>query len=112
MRSRNQMHDTVSASPDRLIWLPLLALMAVALAAGEVRANLHQEARAAGPTRAAFDAPLTVESWCRLHPGAPAGREAPGVRGASAGAETGPGVHSLAAYRFDSRGSRIVHAPR
>lgn len=60
------MTTTASSSlgPDRLIWLPLFALMAVALVAGQARANLHVEARSA--PAAAFDDAYTAEAWCRM----------------------------------------------
>lgn len=34
-----------SRHPDRLIWLSLLAVMAIALIASQAQANLHAEAR-------------------------------------------------------------------
>ena len=66
-------------SPDRLIWLPLFVLMAVALIAGQARANLHAEARAAVAASASFDDPRTAEAWCRMHMDALLGEDAVGV---------------------------------
>lgn len=54
-------------NPDRLIWLSLLAVMAVALIADQARANLHAAARAEAAPTAVLDDQVTVEDWCRMH---------------------------------------------
>ena len=72
------MNTDHTRNPDRLIWLSLLSLMAVALVAGEARANLHSAARAESTLTALFDDRLTAEAWCRMHLDALSGDEAIG----------------------------------
>jgi hypothetical protein len=61
------MNTDHTRNPDRLIWLSLLAIMAMALIADQARANLHLAARAETAVKPVFDAYLTPEGWCRMH---------------------------------------------
>lgn len=92
-------------SPDRLIWLPLLALMAVALVAGQARANLHAEARATAVAAAGFDDPRTAEAWCRMHLDALLGDDALGF-------EPGHGLEPSSVFGRDLPVSRRLPEAR
>lgn len=69
-------------NPDRLIWLSLLTIMAVALVADQARANLHSaaraDARAEQALTAVVDGHLAPGAWCRLHLDALCGDDAIG----------------------------------
>lgn len=72
------MNTDHTRTPDRLIWLSLLTVMAVALVADQARANLHPVARAEAALTAAFDEHLSAEAWCRMHLDALSGDDAIG----------------------------------
>ena len=61
------MNTDHTRNPDRLIWLSLLAVMAIALIADQARANLHLAVRAETAVKPVFDDHLSPEGWCRMH---------------------------------------------
>jgi hypothetical protein len=69
------MNTDHTRNPDRLIWLSLLVVMAIALVADQARANLHPAARAEAALTV-FDDPMTAAAWCRMHRDALSGDEA------------------------------------
>lgn len=79
------MNTDHTRNPDRLIWLSLLTVMAIALVAGQARANLHSAARAEAALTAVFDEHMTAEAWCRMHRDALSGDEAIGFGGGLSG---------------------------
>lgn len=107
------MNTDHTRNPDRLIWLSLLTIMAVALVADQARANLHLAARAeAARTAVLFDDSLTAEAWCRMHLDALSGDEAigfdEGLHETSAKRRSVP----LSAHAPDGRRPRKVDAGR
>lgn len=106
------MNTDHTRNPDRLIWLSLLMIMAVALIADQARANLHPAARAEATRTGVFDDHLTAEAWCRMHLDALSGDDAIGLD---------EGLHEtsakwrslpLSAHAPDDRRSRKVDAGR
>ena len=106
------MNTDHTRNPDRLIWLSLLTIMAVALVADQARANLHLAARAESARTAVFDVPLTAEAWCRMHLDVLSGDEAigfdDGLHETSAKRRAVP----LSAHAPDGRRPRKVDAGR